>query len=340
MAVKPQRTMALQGASDRTKTFAAPVPAIHETTDPATIVEWMRLVPSRLRRYAVTAASASRFRGITDELMRELQELGMPCRIRSGMAYFDDMDLDNVALHLGLPSTQRWAMQLWCRTLEKTRDQATAHYELQYTLRCPRHPEATPSDLRTVLPAASRSASGRDQHSLVLTRPTVWPQLPPACRDISDRLGDLRFFLVPPPLRDDLAFTRETRLAGCAVAARLTAAECRAHGITARTSFGLLLSVPYVTTHTWAETLVGDSWVCFDPHLLQTLVRHAGLNAARWPLTCSPGAILLRLAATRTTLAWHDEHPASVTMMSKLKNSARAHPYRDGAPRAHRGDTD
>jgi hypothetical protein len=289
--------------------------------DLATIVAWMRLIPLNRRVFAVSLREASQLHGVEPELLHELIDLGMPVRNDGGEMRLDSRDLANIALHLRLRSIQRRAMESWRQTLEMTSRLSRARFVLEYSARCTQSGHRGGQRFQLLVPPGDHVewVEGSQNVSMALERPTRWPELPERIREISDCVSDLRFFLVPPPLRDDVGFARETRLAGCGIAGRLIMEECRDREVDARLSFGLLLALPYATPHVWTEVRVEGEWVPFDPHLLRTLSYHAGLDGRAWPPTRSPGAVLTRLADSRRPLAEHDGHPAEATVVTRLQ---------------------
>lgn len=292
------------------------------TASAATVVEWMRSIPSELRSFEVTPTDAAQLHGVGGELLEQLLDLGMPAAIGDGVPRFDARDLENAALHLGLRSVQRWAMESWRKTLEQAAGLPAARYRLAFSARCDAHDDAERFDL--LAPPGERHTwtAGSEPLGVSVELPNAWPSLPAGADEVAAAVSGLHFFEVPPPLRDEIGFARETRLAGCGIAAQLIVEECRAHGLEARPAFGLLLSRPYATPHVWTELAVDAAWVPFDPHLLTTLARHAGLDAGAWPPTRSPGAILVRLADWREPLATHDGHLATAKVRTRIVDAA------------------
>ena len=301
---------------------APPGPVATPAPDPRTVVEWTLLVPSRLRSFTVARSRASAVHGLPLELVDELVELGLPVQLTGGEPHLDAMDLDTAALQLGHPSIQRRAMRHWAQTLERAQALPVARYRLEYTPRATGRTAPGPEARALVAPGTWTGWPRTDQPLACRAEcATRWPEPPAAARTVAARIGELRFFMVPPPLRDDPGFARETRLAGCSVAGELVLDECRAAGIECRRAFGLLLSMPYSIEHVWAELRAGDAWVPFDPHLLGTLASHAGLDPRCWPPTRSPGAVLARLGDRRGPVAERGGEPLEVTVITRLEEA-------------------
>jgi hypothetical protein len=294
---------------------APPGECVAEATE---LVDFARRVPSSLRSFEVDATEARRVFGIEPPTLEQLLDLGLPAKTMDRRARCDRFDLANLALHLGLASLQRHAMVGSTRTLEAATRHATVRYALDYRPHCERCGPGSPGDWRFVVPPGRRVAA-RTAYRATIERATAWPELPPAAADIAAYLSDFWFWQLPWPLRRDVGFARENRLAGCYLAARLTVEESRGTGLQTRVSFGIQVEVPFSETHFWSEVRVEDRWVPFDPHLLRVLARHAGLDPERWPPTRSPGAILVPLPGDYDEpVVRHDGHATRASIATRV----------------------
>jgi hypothetical protein len=272
------------------------------------IVRKIRLVPDDVRRFAVTAAGAQSRHRVDAELLDTLIGAGLPYAGRGTHRLFDDYDVSNAALHLGLMSVQRMALRSWANALRRNDGQELVRARIGLAPRCPApgHPGVCTFEL--LQPGGGRrartgSGNGTDVLDAVeVALPGVWPELPGPVRDLVDEVADLDFFLLPEVIRWDPEFMLTTRIADCGGVSRWLADEGNRRGLPARFSFGLLVTLPYSTPHCWAEFLVDGRWVPVDPLLLRAL-RLLGL--ASWPSYHSTGAIVWRLTDRFTKLVSH-----------------------------------
>lgn len=311
-------------------TAGAPSTSLSALSSPSAIVDRVRLVTDEFREFSVEPAEARAAYGVSPQLLGELLDLGLPARLVDQVPWLDARDLANIALHLGLPSMQRRAIVGWRQTLFSAARGERARYRLSYCAACPTPGHSGPCDISLTLPAAAgpgaeaakdtSTESGTGAATTAVELATRWPDLPAEAQSVADAVADLQFFALPPALREDLTFGRQTRLAGCRMAARLVAAECQAAGLTAVTRSGLLLSVPFSTPHSWVELAVADRWVPFDPHLIHMMIRHAGLDEAQWPVVRSPGAVLAAFAPGPVEPGYHNGEPIEVSITTHLES--------------------
>ncbi|MDQ4040752.1 MAG: hypothetical protein M3141_03275 [Actinomycetota bacterium] len=286
---------------------AEPPPAAWVRT-PEEVVARTRMVPSSVRGFGVEPKLAQKVCGVGPQLLEQLLDLGLPSRKIGGQRTFDGVDLANVAVHLGLPSLQLHVIGLWGRTLEAACSGPTARYEIEYQARCAHCQKPGGSYTFFVPPGRRAVTRGGRPYRMDVERPTEWPALPAAVAPITKFLSEFWIWGLPEQLRNDLGFARETRLGGCSTAAMLVNEKGAEEGLEMRLRFGLMLVVAYASGHYWNEVRVGDEWVPYDPFLLQTLIRHTGLDPVEWPETRSPGALLAPMGDRYRELATHNGH--------------------------------
>jgi hypothetical protein len=279
------------------------------TLDPVTeVVRKIRQVPDDVRRFAVTAAGARSRHRVGAELLDELVAAGLPYAGSGAHRLFDDYDVSNAALHLGLMSVQRMALRSWANALRQRDGQELIRARAGFAPRCPApgHPGGCTFEL--LRPGGSRQArtgsgNGTDVLGTVEADLSgVWPGLPGPVRDLVGEVADLDFFLLPEVIRWDAGFMLAGRIADCGGVSRWLVEEGNRRGLPARFSFGLLVTLPYSTPHCWAEFLIDGRWVPVDPLLLGAL-RLLGL--LDWPPERSTGAVVYRLTDRFTKLASH-----------------------------------
>lgn len=272
------------------------------------IIRKIRQVPDEVRRFAITAAAARSRHRVDAELLDELVIAGLPYVGSGERRLFDDYDVSNAALHLGLMSVQRMALRSWASGLRRNDGQELIRARVGLAPRCPFPGHAGDCTFEVLQPGGGRrvrtgSGNGTDVlDTLEAELPGTWPDLPGPVRDLVAEVADLDFFLLPEVIRWDPEFMLSTRIADCGGVSRWLVDESDRRGLPARFSFGLLVILPYSTPHCWAEFLVDGRWVPVDPLLLGAL-RSLGLSD--WPTLRSTGAVVHRLTDRFTKLVSH-----------------------------------
>jgi hypothetical protein len=268
-------------------------------------IERLSLIPDASRSFDIDLKAAEMHFGIDEELSRQLMDLGIAHESYGREARFTEHDLHYVGVRLGTAAPYLDAMRSWAHGLASSRDREARTVSLRYV---PYVAAGSPVDV--LLPdrgvVSTKTEADRTAARIEASVRCNWPGFDPALSDLLEYVSRLDFCLLPEPLYADLSFVRRTRLANCASAAGIILDECRRLGAEARMAFGLLLGSPFATPRNWAEIRMGETWVPADPLLLATLRSYAGLDAAEWPATRSPGAVLLRLADERAPIITAD----------------------------------
>lgn len=269
-------------------------------------------IPMEMRRFTVPLRTARSQHRIGRELADLLVAEGLPCAGRGDERLFDDFDLGNIALHLGLMSVRRMTMRAWANGLRRNSAAPVNGLRVDVVGRCPVPPHAGPCSFQ-ILREGGRLVTVQEvsDGSAPMTRFDVllssrWPDLQPTARALVEELADLEFFLLPEAIRWDREFMLRTRMADCGGVARRLVTEGRRRGLPVRFSFGLLVVKPYSTPHCWAEFATDGEWVAQDPLLLKAMRSWAGLDPAEWPWHRSPGAVLHRLCGRFTKIVSHN----------------------------------
>jgi hypothetical protein len=287
---------------------ANPAPAPRPTESIPDLVAKIRSVPDEARHFSVTAAGARSAHRIDADLLDALLAEGLPSVGPPGGRLFDDYDLGNAALHLGLMSVRRMAIRSWAHALRRNSERDFSRARVGFVPRCPapghRHPcqfgLLQPGGRRRIVPGPG-SGTAAISHLDVELR-GGWPTIEPAARDLIAELADVQFFILPEVVRWDPAFLMRTRIADCGGAADWLVKEGRRRGLTTRFSFGLLVTSPYATPHCWAEFRTDGIWVPVDPMLIGVM---PSLDREQWPPYRSAGAIMSRLSGRFTKVASH-----------------------------------
>ncbi len=286
----------------------------------AAIVEKLRRIPDDAREFRLSAADAATILRVRPTLLDTLVGFGLPTRRRNGTRYFDRHDVTNCALHLGSGAIARAARRFWPAALRRTG--GAGRYEVQYQLRCPQPGHAQACNWVLVGPGGrvvERSVCP-DEPPLRITTACadVWPELPPEAHAVLDETRDLEFMMLPTAVRYDVDFIRATGLSDCAGVSRLLVREAVRRGLTARSSYGLIVAPPFAVEHFWAEIAVDDVWVPVDPVLLRAMIGWGGLPSPEWHPYRSIGAILARVADAAVVLASHEGRSAPVTLPTRM----------------------
>ncbi|MBV8084926.1 MAG: transglutaminase domain-containing protein [Chloroflexi bacterium] len=273
-------------------------------------------VPRHMRKFTVEERSARLLYGLRSEVLAELREQGLPSLSQDGRTLYDEDDLSNVSLYLGTKSLQRGAMQTWASTLEAIAGAPDSpSFRVSYaTSGEPPHgihsavlslPNGQAETVEWTGPGIVKTLEWRN--------PTTWPPASGRLRELIEAVAAVDFWILPDALAADTAFARQNRLLDCRTSARMLFEDCQREDIPARIWFGLLLSPPVSTLHSWVECLVEGVWTPYDPLILSTLSSLMELDAATWPPYRSPGAMLLPLAPGLCDLV-RDERGQGVTV--------------------------
>ncbi|NUW34546.1 transglutaminase domain-containing protein [Nonomuraea sp. SMC257] len=242
-------------------------------------------------------------------MLSELVDAGLPHAGTADDALFDDNDLGNMSLYLGLKSSRRMAMLCWIRALRRIR-QGGARYTVSLRVSCT-YPGHVGLCVYQVHPAFGgiRTATGTRADTTVaeLTTPDLpCPvDLPRQVVQIANRFSDVSFHLLPRPLKDDLSLLHREKIGECSMTAKALISVLLEAGFPARLAFGLILATPFSSTHTWAEIQVDDQWLPVDPLLPRALQSWGIVRPADWPVTMSPRGLFYRLTGEQTDFARH-----------------------------------
>jgi hypothetical protein len=293
--------------------------------DAATLDGWiarLRLIPDERRDFAVPAMQAEREFGFDARLTDELVGRGLPHAGGPDGLLLATTDLHYLGLRLGCATIYQGVLRRWAATLTELGARASTPVEIRCTAYAPPGTDVevlvAPGQRMTVR-AGDRPAALRFEAELS----GDWPELPTALHPLLTDLAELDFCWIPESMQTDLGFVARTRLSNCAAAAYTLVAQAPELGVEARMAYGLLLAPPYSTPHYWAEVRTGeDEWTPADPLLVGLLARFAGLDAASWPPTRSPGAILLALAEPETPLVLDRASgaPVQATFLTKVRS--------------------
>jgi Transglutaminase-like superfamily len=279
----------------------------------------LREIPDAARDFAVAHEQAEREFGFDSDAAAELIARGLPHARGDDGPLLWETDLQYLGLRLGRRGVYQGVLNRWAGALTSL----SARAETAVAIRARAY--APPGTAVELLAPGGARVRGEAAGALGFET-TMRGELAPLPRALADALGELLadlaaydFCWLRPPLEADLAFVRRTRLANCRSTAGLLVEEAPRLGVEARLAHGLLLAPPYSTPHNWAEVRSGDGWVALDPLLLGLLARFAGLDAAAWPPTRSPGAILLALTEPGTPLvtAADTGAPLEATFLTK-----------------------
>jgi Transglutaminase-like superfamily len=284
------------------------------------IGEWiqrLRLIPEERRRFHVDPGQAKLEFGIDMTLAQELIARGLPHMMSDGYPRFTATDLHYIGLRLGCATTYLGVLQMWASGLKASADGEWTAVEV----RCaPKAPQKTAVEVLVSPGQRVRASIGANRIAASIRAVPVprWPAVSPALEDLLVDVASMDFCWMPESLSGDVEFTRQTRLSDCENAALLVSMECARLGVGSRMAYGLLLSTPFSTPHTWVEIRVGDRWVPVDPLLIGLLAQYTTLDASAWPPIRSPGAVLLRLADRETPIVLADGRPLQASFLTRI----------------------
>jgi hypothetical protein len=307
-----------------------------DVTRVAVLVELLRRIPDEFREFVITGRVARRRHGMSTELVDLLVASGLPTRDADGSTMFDNIDLLNVAMHLGISPWARAARRFWSTVLGTGRATPTLRYFVEYQTSCPDPGHDGPCRYTLTVPEGQTvefSEHVRRTVSLVrveIVPETVWPVLPDAARELVDAVLGLRFVLLPGGLRRDTAFARTAGICDCNGTAALLGEAARRLGVTVRSSYGFLVTPPFSSPHSWVDVLVDNRWVPVDPTLVTAMLDWGVLSSSEWSAYDSPGAVLVRVGASDVVLAAHAGVPVPVMLATSPAQPGFDHPVRVG----------
>jgi len=264
----------------------------------------LRWIPRDAADYDFAAQDALTRFGLGEPELEPLRDAGLSGRSADGEPTYAPYDLHYIGLRRGLARDALTGITFWRTSLERLTGAGRTRIHITYV---PKVPDATgpvsgqvvlPGDpghaveLRHLAPAAEFTA---DQSA-------TWPALPGEVAAVLDEVARIDFCLLPDRLLGDTALAREIGLTDCWTGAKLVVEECRRISHRARIAHGLMLALPFSSSHTWAEVEVDGVWTPVDPLIVDLMRRHAGLDPAAWPHHRSPGAML-------TPLVWDPPEP-------------------------------
>lgn len=286
------------------------------------IVDRARRVPEKYRVFDHDTSAAMRIYRIGGPLLSDLLDLGFPHRSSAGDRYFDELDLDNAALALRLPSPRHLAMRRWPQIFRALVDDRPFRYDVEVSAGCGSAETGHQCDFR--LPAAVVALgvdAGPTARRFTLRRDVGATgrsgEVPPELPRLFSEMDRFQFHVLPVALYGDLSFLAETSLANCELASRYLFQRAVEEGWEARRSFGLLLSSPYSAPHFWAEFRLDGSWTAFDPFLITSLERWGVLAPSEVPTTQVLNSAVIRVAEDWIDLVQDAEVPAQVSFLTR-----------------------
>lgn len=287
-------------------------------------------VPRDAKSFDVPASEAGGF-GVDPGLLERLLAAGLPHRGGPKHPFFDESDLASLALCLRLPTAPRRATQWWGRSLRRPVTGRRLSFPMTVTVRCPEpgHEGDCAVEPHPLLAAAAAPGSlgvtGPGRIALDVVVDDFAGTAPDEVRSALKPVRALVFQVLPPSLREDLDFCRDTGLANCDLATRLAVRYGAEAGLEVRQAYGYFVTPPFVALHTWPEVCHDGSWVPYDPFMLSAMHEWGIPGMDDWPAFRTTSPLLWRCfvdgpeAPTFSTFqpVVHAGTPMSATMMVK-----------------------
>jgi hypothetical protein len=298
------------------------LPSGVSTAQALALAERISRIPDSVRAFGYDAGWAWTRLRLSAELLEFMAAHGLPRQAVDGVPTYDNLDLINVAIHLGLGPVARAARRFWPLALRLSAARGGIRYEARYHTECPepghegpcRYAFAAPGD---AVVEYAIDGGGPPQMCVEATTSGRLPALPPEARAVLGAVDDIEFLILPKPFSSDIDFVTRNGFGDCEAVCKILCDEARARGIPVRPSYGLLVSPPFATGHYWAEFAVGDAWVPVDPVLTREMIRWGVLDPVEWPPHRSIGPILVRLGDLDTKLATHNGTGVPVTASAR-----------------------
>lgn len=257
------------------------------------LMDRIHSIPDSLRKFTESTERVRRFYRIPDEVFDKFLDLGLPHRPGTGgEAFFDNMDLRNIVLVLGVPSPQKTALKALSRALIEGSNPEKIQRTVNVQGKCPDpgHDGSCEFKLAAAVrnnpnvTAVRERAPHHFEIDLTLTAVGVHHlDFSAAHQKLADEISRISYHHIPFSLHTDLEFLAKAQIADCRLAAYFAEHRARELGIEVRGSSGLALSRPFSNRHFWTEFKLGDKWVPIDPFYLKVLSRWGVLNEPDWP---------------------------------------------------------
>lgn len=276
-------------------------------------VRLLQRLPRETRAFSHDAPRAEAEFGISAELLEACVAAGLPHVEADGVTRFDWRDLHYLGLRLALPSAHTKALRAWARTFEQLATGAATGARVRYFSSGPtgERPARVLVPSGTIAATATRGVPLADYTTAEQPSQRLDGPAAAVVRDVART----HFYLLPPSLSGDVELARTTGLSDCLTAARMVVAGCAEQGVEAREAFGLLLSTPLSTPHSWAEIRVEGAWVAVDALLVSLLER---FGARPWPATDTIGRFVVRLADRPAPIASAGEEELPTLLTTDL----------------------
>ncbi|MEV4211231.1 transglutaminase domain-containing protein [Micromonospora sp. NPDC049662] len=297
------------------------------------LVGRIRRVPDTHRQFGDDLAIATRLHRIDPPLLERLLDVGLPHRGTGPDRLFDSLDLENVALDLGLPSPRGRAIRWWSRALVHDKGDLSRLRSVTVSSRCPDVGHrgvcdfALRQDLaRTAVSGRVRASGGSFQFDVRMTHREV--RLGRRFTPLVEQVTPLQFHILPRTLHDDLGFARATQLASCGLATRLTVHLARDLSLPVRSAYGYFMTEPYLTWHTWPEFNIDGEWMAADPFMLNACYRWGLAGSDRWAVTDTVSGLMWTVGRSDPDApsapyrpVTHCGTPVPATLMAKVASA-------------------
>lgn len=299
-----------------------PAPADDHRPSAQSAVARVLRVPTVYRKFSVLQSALADLYGISEGLLTELLDLGLPHR----RGRFDRLDLDNIGLALRLPCTRNKAMRWWSRSLTQSRTKPVAG-TLRIQARCPQPGHSGECGFALASELADRLVAAQEPGPFTawftvrasLTAAT-WTFRAPFS-DLFRRVLPLEFHLLPWPLANDLRFLASTGLAECRLATAFLVREADEFGLPVRAARGIFVANPYPVEHSWIDCFVDDGrWLAADPFLLNAFLKWGIVDRQEWAIDSSLQSVLWRTGAPEGGLVTHRGNPAPYVLTVGLRS--------------------
>ncbi|MFD8009821.1 transglutaminase domain-containing protein [Streptomyces sp. NPDC059762] len=296
-----------------------------EFPTPARVLAPLLRIPASRRHFRLPLPALEKEYGMGAPLVVELTALGLPRRETPDGPLFDENDVASVSLHLRLPSARRAVMAFWLRTLRRlTAPGDPPVHRVDVTVGCP--DPGHDGVCRYEADLGDGGAGGvfetgpgpqRVLVSLTLGGAERPRELPSVLRKLCEEFRDVDYYLLPGDAAAEPDLLRRTGMADCVLISRALVDAARARGIEARLSGGLLVAVPFSSTHTWAECRVDGVWLPVDPLLPKALASWGVPGAELWSPTLSPVGLFHRLGGAPLRPVTHGGTPCGASLRTR-----------------------
>ncbi len=256
-------------------------------------VELTLRIPSKYKQFTADEEFA-RSVGLGLTALAAANEVGLQHENRGARRKWDERDLRTVAIW-GVPRTpRRAAMQLWLRTADRINDGVSYVIE-------PGGAAATDSMVVDYLSSRGEFTCRAES-----------PQVPNSTRQFISEFSDVEFVHLNPSAREEPELLFRERIADCYSFTQHVHQAASDAGLVARRAWGVIVSAPFSSPHSWTEFSVDGKWIPLDIHMASAL--------CKWGLVRNTDESAIQIAERLGKIYWRWDENRADSIMSSIED--------------------